>query len=233
MLDQLMQYGILAAILVFGVKIGLALGFSGIKKRNVGYILIAYAVALIVLSYLMEPYTDQLYFFVYNYSSQIFAVIAVVILLTGFKTIYDWKVTGSDVGSATCMAVVAPCPCCFGAILSTILLVAPMTTIPTVTMGAVSSLALVAVMGLTYILSNKIAAKIHRPYPIVLGDFMIFIGLYFVLCLLILPNIELLTLGTPIEIQSLGSVIKMVVVIAVVMLIGAIYTRRNNRFIKY
>ena len=75
MLDQLMQYGILAAILVFGVKIGLALGFSGIKKRNVGYILIAYAVALIVLSYLMEPYTDQLYFFVYNYSSQIFAVI--------------------------------------------------------------------------------------------------------------------------------------------------------------
>ena len=40
MLEQFWQYGILAAVLVFGVKIGLALGFSGIKRKNVGLILI-------------------------------------------------------------------------------------------------------------------------------------------------------------------------------------------------
>ena len=64
MLDQLMQYGILAAVLIFGLKIGLALGFSGIKKRTVGYILIGYGVGLTVLSYLAQPYTEILYNFV-------------------------------------------------------------------------------------------------------------------------------------------------------------------------
>lgn len=233
MLDQLMQYGILVAVLIFGVKIGLALGFSGIKKRTVGYILIGYAIGLIVLSYLLQPYTEILYNFVYNYTSYIFAIIAVIILITGFKTIHDWKVTGKDVGSATCMAVVAPCPCCFGAILTTILLVAPMSTIPTVSLGAVSAVALVVVMGVTYLLSGKIVQKVHRPYPIVLGDFMIFMGMYFVLCLMILPNIELVTVGTPIEIQSITSVLKMVVVIAIIMIIGAIYAKKRDEYIQY
>lgn len=233
MLDQLMQYGILAAVLIFGVKIGLALGFSGIKKKTVAYILIGYGIGLTVLSYLTEPYTQILYNFVYNYTSYIFAVIAVVILLTGFKTIRDWKVTGKDVGSITSMAVVAPCPCCFGAILTTILLVAPMSTIPTVSLGAISSVALIVVIGVTYLLSNKIVEKLHKPYPIVLGDFMIFIGMYFVLCLLILPNIELVTVGTPIEIQSITSVIKMTVVILIIMIIGAIYAKKRDSFIKY
>ncbi len=233
MLDQLMQYGILAAVLIFGLKIGLALGFSGIKKKTVGYILIGYGVGLTVLSYLAQPYTEILYNFVYNYTSYIFAVIAVIILVTGFKTIHDWKVTGKDVGSATSMAVVAPCPCCFGAILTTILLVAPMSTIPTVSLGAISAVALVVVMGVTYLLSGKIVQKVHRPYPIVLGDFMIFMGMYFVLCLMILPNIELVTVGTPIEIQSITSVLKMVVVIAVIMIIGVIYAKKRDEYIQY
>lgn len=34
MLEQFWQYGILAAVLIFGLKIGLALGFSGIEKKK-------------------------------------------------------------------------------------------------------------------------------------------------------------------------------------------------------
>ncbi len=233
MLDQFMQYGILAAVLIFGVKIGLALGFSGIKRKTVGYILMGYAIGLVVLSYLMEPFTDILYNFVYNYTSAIFAVIALIILFTGFKTIYDWKVTGNDVGSGTCMAVVAPCPCCFGAILTSILLVSPMASVSSVSLGALSAISLVIIMGVTYYFSNLIVKKIKKPYPIVLGNFMIFIGMYFTLCLIILPNIELITAGTPIEIQSLTNVLKMVIVILILMIIGGIYAKKRNEFLKY
>jgi len=85
MLEQFLQYGILAAILVFGVKIGLALGFSGIKRKTVGLILLGYAVGLILLSYICQPYTQQVYDLVYGYSGAIFAVIALIIVITGFK----------------------------------------------------------------------------------------------------------------------------------------------------
>ncbi|WP_323736401.1 DUF2162 domain-containing protein [Methanosphaera sp. ISO3-F5] len=233
MLEQFLQYGILAAVLVFGVKIGLALGFSGIKRKTVGLILVGYAIGLLILSYICQPYTQQVYEIVYGYSGAIFAIIALIIVITGFKTIYDWQVTEKDVGSATCMAVVAPCPCCFGAILASVILVAPVAGVSTVTLGAFSAIALVIVMGITYLLSSTIVKKINKPYPLVLGNFMIFIGIYFVLCLMILPNISLLVDGTTIELQSSGQVLMMIVVLLIMILFGALIAKRRSYLLKY
>ena len=233
MLEQFLQYGILAAVLVFGVKIGLALGFSGIKRKTVGLILVGYAIGLLILSYICQPYTQQVYEIVYGYSGAIFAIIALIIVITGFKTIYDWQVTEKDVGSATCMAVVAPCPCCFGAILASVILVAPVAGVSTVTLGAFSAIALVIVMGITYLLSSTIVKKINKPYPLVLGNFMIFIGIYFVLCLMILPNISLLVDGTTIELQSSGQVLMMIIALLIMILFGALRAKRRSYLLKY
>lgn len=234
MLEQFWEYGILAAVLVFGVKLGLALGFSGMKRKNVTLILVGYFLGLTGLSYLLEPYTQILYTFVYNYTSGIFAVIAIVILITGFKTVYDWKVTGKDVGSATSMAVIAPCPCCFGAILTSILLAAPTATMSSLSLGALSSVLLVVVMSATYLLSNKIVDKINKPYPLVLGNFMIFIGLYFVLCLMILPNMDLATSGSALTVQLTGnSIIYMLIGLITLLIVGIIYAKKKSNFLEY
>lgn len=232
MLEQFWQYGILAAVLIFGLKIGLALGFSGIEKKKVLLILVGYGVALTIFSYVLTPYTQQVYTFVYQYTSGIFACIAIVILITGFKTIYDWKVTGKDVGSGTCMAVVAPCPCCFGAILASIMLVAPIAGVSSITLGVFSSVALVLVMGVTYFLSMQIVKRMKQPYPIVLGNFMIFIGLYFVLCLIILPNMAYITTGTSIEIQSIENVSLMIVSVLCLLIVGGIFARNKSYFLE-
>lgn len=233
MLDQFLQYGILAAILVFGVKIGLALGFSGIRRKTVGLILIGYAIGLILLSYICQPYTQQVYDIVYGYSGAIFAIIAIIIVITGFKTIYDWKVTDKDTGSATCMAVVAPCPCCFGAILASVILVAPVAGVSSVLLGTVSAITLVIVMGLTYLVSNIVVKRINKPYPVVLGNFMIFIGVYFVLCLMILPNVSLLMSTSTIQIQSAATLGWMILVLIAMMLIGAVYAKKRSNFLQY
>ena len=232
MLEQFWKYGILAAVLIFGLKIGLALGFSGIEKKKVLLILVGYGVALTIFSYVLTPYTQQVYTFVYQYTSGIFACIAIVILITGFKTIYDWKVTGKDVGSGTCMAVVAPCPCCFGAILASIMLVAPIAGVSSITLGVFSSVALVLVMGITYFLSMQIVKRMKQPYPIVLGNFMIFIGLYFVLCLIILPNMAYITTGTSIEIQSIENVSLMIVSVLCLLIAGGIFARNKSYFLE-
>lgn len=233
MLEQFWQYGILAAVLVFGVKIGLALGFSGIRRKTIGLILAGYAIGLVLLSYICQPFTQQVYDIVYGYSGAIFAVIALIIVITGFKTIYDWKVTGKDVGSATCMAVVAPCPCCFGAILASVILVAPVAGVSTITLGSFSAVALVVVMGITYFVSSEIVKRMKQPYPLVLGNFMIFIGIYFVLCLMILPNVSLLTLGSAISINSTTGFWEMVVALLVMIGLGVLFAKKNSYFLKY
>ncbi|WP_292475064.1 DUF2162 domain-containing protein [Methanosphaera sp.] len=228
MLEQFWQYGILAAVLVFGVKIGLALGFSGIQRKKVGWILVGYAVGLILLSYICQPYSQQVYDIVYGYSGAIFAVIALIIVITGFKTIYDYNVTEKDVGSATCMAVVAPCPCCFGAILASVILVAPVAGISSVTLGSFTAIALVIVMGITYLLSFGIVKKVNKPYPVVLGNFMIFIGIYFVLCLMILPNISLLVVGSAIPINISNQFWEIIALMIGMVIVGAILAKKRS-----
>lgn len=232
MLEQFWQYGILAAVLVFGVKIGLALGFSGIKRKTVGLILIGYAVGLILLSYICQPYSQQVYNIVYGYSGMIFAGIALIIVITGFKTIYDYKVTEKDVGSATCMAVVAPCPCCFGAILASVILVSPIAGVSSVTLGAFAAVALVIVMGVTYLLSFEIVKKINKPYPLVLGNFMIFIGIYFVLCLMILPNISLLVGGSSITIDTSSGLWGILIAMIGMIIFGALIAKKRSYLLK-
>ncbi|MBO7719302.1 MAG: DUF2162 domain-containing protein [Methanosphaera sp.] len=233
MFEEFLQYGILLAVLIFGVKIGLALGFSGIKRKTAIYILVGYGIGLILLSYICQPFTDQIYQIVYGYSSAIFAVIAVIILATGFKTIYDWKVTGKNSGSATCMAMVAPCPCCFGAILASVIMIAPVAGVSTVALGSLSSVALVIVMGITYFLSTQIVSRIDKPYPIVLGNFMVFMGLYFLLCILILPNMVYVSEGSSISLASLSGTLSVVVGGIILMVVGAVMARKTSSFLNY
>ena len=233
MLEQFWQYGILAAVLIFGLKIGLALGFSGIKRKTVNLILVGYGVGLILLSIICQPFTQQIYDIVYGYSSTIFAVMAIIIVITGFKTIYDWRVTGNDTGTSTCMAVVAPCPCCFGAILASVILVAPVAGVSSAMLGTFAAVALVIVMGATYYLSESIVKRIDVPYPLLLGNFMIFIGLYFVLCLAILPNISLLLEGSPIVIESVINTLSIIALIIALIAVGVIYAKRKSIFVNY
>ena len=180
------------------------------------------------MSYICQPYSQQVYDIVYGYSGAIFAVIALIIVITGFKTIYDYNVTEKDVGSATCMAVVAPCPCCFGAILASVILVAPVAGISSVTLGSFTAIALVIVMGITYLLSFGIVKKVNKPYPVVLGNFMIFIGIYFVLCLMILPNISLLVVGSAIPINISNQFWEIIALMIGMVIVGAILAKKRS-----
>ena len=108
-----------------------------------------------------------------------------------------------------------------------------MAGVSSVSLGLLSSVALVAVMGITYALSTKIVKKINKPYPIVLGNFMIFIGLYFCLCLLILPNISSLTSGSAVQIQSLTDIGYMLIAVIGLVILGIIYTKRKSDLIEF
>ena len=233
MFEEFLQYGILLAVLIFGVKIGLAMGFAGIKRKTAGLILLGYGIGLVILCVICQPYTNLIYEIVYGYSSAIFAVIAAIILITGFKTIYDWQKTGQDRGTSTCMAMVAPCPCCFGAILASVMVVSPVIGVSAASLGLLSAISLVLVMGATYLVSTKLVTRINRPYPIVLGNFMIFMGLYFVLCIIILPNMVYITQGSTISISDTTGMIGIIIAAILLLIVGAVYARKRSSLIQY
>ena len=132
------------------------------------------------------------------------------------------KVHERNTSAATCMAIVAPCPCCFGSIIISILLVAPTVGLGAINLSVYVAAALVITIIVTYFASNYFVKLINKPYPIVLGNFMFFLGIYFLLSSLFLPNITEMLSNTmdPMTISSINTLIVLVVVFVVLLKIG-------------
>ena len=78
-MDLLWQLGILSVVMVFGIKIGLAMGFAGLSKKVTSAIILGYGGGILLLTYIAGNFIDQVQGFVYSYSSVLGIVMAVII----------------------------------------------------------------------------------------------------------------------------------------------------------
>ena len=230
--DLLWQIGIISSIIVFGVKIGLASGLANLPKKYLLAICASYGVGVLALSRIASNYADQLVNMIYTYNSGFFIIMAVIMIVAGMLTIREWKTHNINTTAATCMVVIAPCPCCFGVIIATILLVAPTVSMSVFSLSQYVALALVLTIAITYFASNTIIKFTKKPYPIILGNFELFLGLYFLLSAILLPNIANVIgrhLGY-VQIQSTTGLLLFVLFAVVLMIVGVIWTKKKSLF---
>ena len=228
----LWQLGILSAVLIFGIKLGLATGLANMSKRYLALVSIGYGAGVLILTEIASFYTTQITDLIYTYNFEFFLIMAVIMILAGIFTIREYKVFERNTTAATCMAIVAPCPCCFGSILVSILLVAPTVGLGLMNLSVIVASALVLTIVLTYFASNYLVRFINKPYPIVLGNFMFFLGIYFLLSALFLPNITAMIQNPmdAITIASVDYVSIAIIVMLAIMAIGGIISKRNTNF---
>lgn len=231
-INILWQVGILSAVLIFGIKLGLATGLANMSKKYLAVVSIGYGGGVLILTEISSFFTKQITDLIYTYNFEFFLIMAVIMILAGLFTIREYKVFEKNTTAATCMAVVAPCPCCFGSIIVSIMLVAPTVGLGLMDLSFVVAGALVLTIVVTYFASNYLVKFINKPYPIVLGNFMFFLGIYFLLSALFLPNITAM-IANPMDAISISSpyyLIGALVLVLVVMLVGGLIARRNSNF---
>ncbi|WP_413824300.1 DUF2162 family putative transporter, partial [Methanobrevibacter sp. UBA337] len=85
-LSILMQVGILSAVLVFGIKVGLASGLANISKKYLAAICIAYGAGVLILSNVASYYTSQLTNLIYTYNFGFFIIMAAIMIVAGVLT---------------------------------------------------------------------------------------------------------------------------------------------------
>lgn len=231
-INILWQLGILSAVLIFGIKLGLATGLANMTRKYLAVVTIAYGGGVLVLTQISSYFTAEITDLIYTYNFEFFLIMAVIMILAGIFTIREYKVYEKNTTAATCMAVVAPCPCCFGSIIVSIMLVAPTVGLGLMDLSFVVAGALMLTIVLTYFASNYLIRFIHKPYPIVLGNFMFFLGIYFLLSALFLPNITAM-IANPMESISIASPYSLVgalILIIAIIVIGGLISRRNSNF---
>lgn len=231
-INILWQLGILSAVLIFGIKLGLATGLANMTRKYLAVVTIAYGGGVLILTQISSYFTAEITDLIYTYNFEFFLIMAVIMILAGIFTIREYKVYEKNTTAATCMAVVAPCPCCFGSIIVSIMLVAPTVGLGLMDLSFVVAGALMLTIVLTYFASNYLIRFIHKPYPIVLGNFMFFLGIYFLLSALFLPNITAM-IANPMESISIASPYSLVgalILIIAIIGIGGLISRRNSNF---
>lgn len=130
--------------------------------------------------------------------------------------------------------MVAPCPCCFGAVIVSIILVSPIIGVSAVTLGKYSGIILAAFIGFFYVFANGIAAAIKKPYPVLLGNFMLFAGLYFLTAAIVLPNVNsvMSMKMTPLTVPGIDTIIYVVLGTLALMGLGIYLNKRKSTFIE-
>ena len=159
---------------------------------------------------------------------------ASIMIIAGLFTIREWKIHDKNTSTATSLAIIAPCPCCFGSIIASVLIVAPTIGVSSLNLSWYAAAALVAVMIVTYFASNVIVRYINKPYPVVLGNFMLLLGAYFLLSAIVIPNIAgaLTKTTTPISIGSPQDILMIIVAFAILLFGGMILTKRGRNILE-
>jgi predicted transporter len=234
MMSVLWQVGIFASVLVFGIKIGLASGLANLSKKLFAVICIAYGGGVVVISAIASLFADQLIQAIYSYNTIFYIIMASIMIIAGLFTIREWKIHDKNTSTATSLAIIAPCPCCFGSIIASVLIVAPTIGVSSLNLSWYAAAALVGVMVVTYLASNTIVRFISKPYPIVLGNFMLLLGAYFLLSAIVIPNIAgaLSKTTTPITIGSPQDILMIILAFAILVAGGFILNRKGRTILE-
>ncbi len=189
MASILWKTGIVFATIIFGVKIGLALGFSGFSKRIALSVVAVYSLVFYGLNLLAKNHLSLLHGLVTSYSYLIFLAMSVLIFGTGLYTLREWRVHGKNKANTCCLALAVPCPCCYASVLMAIGFASPVLGVSLLVIGKFISLIFALTIVLTYFLADGIVRVTKKPYPVLLGNLMILTGFYFLVSAMIMPNI--------------------------------------------
>ena len=234
MMSVLWQVGIFASVLVFVFFFWLASGLANLSKKLFAIICIAYGGGVVLISAIASLYADQLIQAIYGYNTIFYIIMASIMIIAGLFTIREWKIHDKNTSTATSLAIIAPCPCCFGSIIASVLIVAPTIGVSSLNLSWYAAAALVAVMLVTYLASNTIIRFIRKPYPIVLGNFMLLLGAYFLLSAIVIPNIAgaLTKTISPITIGSPQDILMIILVFAILIVGGMVLTKRGRNILE-
>jgi predicted transporter len=234
-LSALWQLGVFAAVILFGTKLGIASGLAKLSKRNLALLCLGYGGGIMLLSAIASFYTSQMTEVINNYNSIIYLVMAIIMIFSGIYTIKEWKKHERNTMRTTRMILIAPCPCYFGSILASIIMAAPTVGLGAFSLSQYVALAMVLVILIGYFASNLIVNFLKKPYPIVIGNFMLFLGIYFLLSSILIPNIiqSFNQSMRSITIPSLGSLAIAFSLAIAIAIVGILLSRRNDFLIKF
>lgn len=229
MAELLWECVIISLILLFGVNIGLAMGLTQLSRVKSLFISILYGVILFALS-VIANYATPLYDVTSTYIAYIIGIIGIITITCGIFSISNWKKDKEKCYSFKPLSIIAPSICCFVGFIFAAILFNNKNTETNFLLLSILMTVIFVVIIVAFGLFSNILKYAERPYPVLLGNYMILNGFYFLIAGLFIPNFKSLALlkTNPLTISSTTGMIFLLMAAAGVFLIGVYLTREGK-----
>jgi predicted transporter len=217
---------LISIILLFGINIGLAMGLSKESKKNIAIITVSYGILISLLMFITGIYDKVLYNSFNLYLPEIIGILGFVTVLSGIYTILQWKKNKTEYGSLFSLGSLSSLICALVGILS--ICAISENSFDSSYLGYIGiSFTLILIILASHSFSSFLR-KAERPYPVVLGNFMILNGFYFLIAAAFIPNIGNLSTVqmSPFTIESTASLFFMIMALLGVLLLGVYLQNR-------
>lgn len=229
MADLLWICVIISLVLLLGINIGLTMGLTRFSRGKVLAISVLYGAVLLTLSMVVN-YTNFLYDITNEYIPYIIGIIGILTVINGIHTIIRWKKEKEEYGPFASVTTMIPSICCFAGFFFTAILLSNKNTEPDFLLISITMAVLFAIIiAILYLFSNFLRYA-ERPYPVLLGNFMILNGFFFIIAGLFVPTIKSMTTiqTNPLSIDSTSGLIFLIMAGVGVLLVGVYLTREGR-----
>jgi len=224
-LNNLIIFGILTSTAVFAVKTGIGCGFASLQRNEILTIGAIYFAISILMSLIILPpgFTEQLL----SCGVLVMTILATGMVMGGFYTVRQWASEGRDISRKSFLWLSIPCPVCLAAIFLACTSLVTMTEIANWKIGVmVGATFFVGICATSFVLQRV------RKSPASLGTAMIFVGLFYLLSIILIPAyLQAKTVESPEFLINVKEMAATFIVMLVVVVIGFI-KYKNRRQIK-
>lgn len=204
----------------FGIIFGLGMALKRTSKLNFTVTTLIYAVLVFLILIMVNGNVSLLYSPINRYISEIIGIFGLLSILAGIFTIKNWK-NNKKIDYLNNFALTFSIICGIMGILSVYTLLTGPNPQNTFGITVAIFFGLILTISIAFGFS-KLLKKLEKPYPLIISNFMVLVGFYFIMFAAFIPGISTLTAVhmNPLYLNSSNYVVFLVMAILGIFLCG-------------
>jgi len=174
--------GVLIGILIFALKVSLGCGLASLNRREVLSIAAGYLIISLFMGMAIELLPENSLAAALNAGVAMHLAVALLLVALGIMTTRKWNSHHHDISRKTFWVLSMPCPACLAASFISCSFLAGLVDIDPWKIGA-----LVGLLFFICIAAFSTALGRIKGTPSSLGNAMIFLGIFYILSILLIP----------------------------------------------
>lgn len=181
-LTWLSIFGVLTGIMIFALKVSLGCGLASLSRREIVSIAAVYLLISLFMGMAIELMPEGALEGALNTGMAVHLIVSGLLVALGVMTARRWNSNHHDISRKTFWALSMPCPACLAASFISCSFLAGLADIdPWKTGALVGLLFFISIAAFSTILGRM------QGSPSTLGNAMIFLGLFYILSILLIP----------------------------------------------